>query len=68
MKMLQKASRRHLTLLAHGIAGMMAAVLLHSAGVSAQEVIKIGIGTQNTTTNTVTGGIVLRQMQLLEKH
>lgn len=68
MKMLQKAGRRHLALLAHGIAGVMAAVLLHSAGASAQEVIKIGIGTQNTTTNTVTGGIVLRQMQLLEKH
>jgi NitT/TauT family transport system substrate-binding protein len=30
--------------------------------------IKIGIGTQNTTTNTVTGGIVLKELGLLEKH
>lgn len=31
-------------------------------------VIEIGIGTQNGTTNTVTGGIVLQQLGLLEKH
>jgi NitT/TauT family transport system substrate-binding protein len=30
--------------------------------------ITIGIGTQNTTTNTVTGGIVLKELKLLEKH
>ncbi|HEX2732211.1 MAG TPA: ABC transporter substrate-binding protein [Polyangiaceae bacterium] len=34
----------------------------------AEIVLDIGIGTQNTTTNTVTGGIVLQQMQLFEKH
>lgn len=34
----------------------------------AAEVVTIGIGTQNTTTNTVTGGIVLQQLGLLEKH
>ncbi len=33
----------------------------------AQEVV-IGIGTQNTTTNTVTGGVVLKELKLLEKH
>lgn len=32
------------------------------------EVLTIGIGTQNTTTNTVTGGIVLKELGLLEKH
>jgi len=32
------------------------------------ETITIGIGTQNTTTNTVTGGVVLKEMGLLEKH
>jgi NitT/TauT family transport system substrate-binding protein len=47
---------------------LMAAGLLQSAGAAAQSVIKIGIGTQNTTTNTVTGGIVIRQLQLLEKY
>lgn len=34
----------------------------------AQTTIKIGIGTQNTTTNTVTGGIVIKELKLLEKH
>ncbi len=34
---------------------------------AAQEVV-IGIGTQNTTTNTVTGGVVLKELKLLEKH
>ncbi len=34
----------------------------------AQNVIKIGIGTQNTTTNTVTGGIVIKELKLFEKH
>jgi NitT/TauT family transport system substrate-binding protein len=32
------------------------------------EVLEIGIGTQNTTTNTVTGGVVLKELGLLEKH
>lgn len=32
-----------------------------------QEVV-IGIGTQNTTTNTVTGGVVIKELKLLEKH
>ena len=35
---------------------------------SAQTTLEIGIGTQNTTTNTVTGGIVLKELGLLEKH
>ena len=30
--------------------------------------VTIGIGTQNTTTNTVTGGIVIQQLKLLEKY
>jgi NitT/TauT family transport system substrate-binding protein len=34
----------------------------------AKQVVSIGIGTQNTTTNTVTGGIVLKELKLLEKH
>lgn len=31
------------------------------------ETLTIGIGTQNTTTNTVTGGIVIKELKLLEK-
>lgn len=34
----------------------------------AKKEVTIGIGTQNTTTNTVTGGIVLKELKLLEKH
>ena len=34
----------------------------------ARQVVTIGIGTQNTTTNTVTGGVVLKELKLLEKH
>lgn len=32
------------------------------------EVVTVGIGTQNTTTNTVTGGVVLKELGLIEKH
>jgi len=39
--------------------------LLHAQG---KQVVSIGIGTQNTTTNTVTGGIVIKELKLLEKH
>lgn len=44
-----------------------ASLALVPHGVAA-ETIDIGIGTQNTTTNTVTGGIVLKELGLLEKH
>lgn len=33
-----------------------------------KQVVTIGIGTQNTTTNTVTGGIVIKELKLLEKY
>ena len=32
------------------------------------QTIEIGIGTQNTTTNTVTGGVAIKELKLLEKH
>ncbi len=46
-----------------------AALLLSWVGhaLAAQEVV-IGIGIQNTTTNTVTGGVVLKELKLFEKH
>jgi NitT/TauT family transport system substrate-binding protein len=34
----------------------------------AKEELVIGIGTQNTTTNTVTGGVVLKELKLIEKY
>jgi NitT/TauT family transport system substrate-binding protein len=39
-----------------------------AADALAKETLEIGIGTQHTTTNTVTGGIVLKELGLLEKH
>jgi NitT/TauT family transport system substrate-binding protein len=41
---------------------------LCGSALQAKEVVTIGIGTQNTTTNTVTGGIVMKQLQLFEKY
>ena len=32
------------------------------------QTITVGIGTQDTTTNTVTTGVVIRELKLLEKH
>ena len=37
-------------------------------GAAHAETIDIGIGTQDTTTNTVTGGIVIKQLHLLDKY
>ncbi|HEV7390563.1 MAG TPA: hypothetical protein VGO08_02890, partial [Burkholderiales bacterium] len=56
-----------------GTCGIVVAVALlnlalGTASARAQQVIEIGIGTQNTTTNTVTGGIVLKELKLLEKN
>ncbi|MDP3074366.1 ABC transporter substrate-binding protein, partial [Bradyrhizobium sp.] len=45
-----------------------AAITLASGQVNAQTTLEIGIGTQNTTTNTVTGGVVLKELGLFEKH
>lgn len=50
---------------------LLTVVLASTALVTAQagaEVVKIGIGTQNTTTNTVTAGIVIKELKLLEKY
>lgn len=47
---------------------LLGLTLLVSATPAAAETLTIGIGTQNTTTNTVTGGIVLKELKLLEKY
>jgi NitT/TauT family transport system substrate-binding protein len=46
---------------------VVAAVMLAPDRAGA-ETLEIGIGTQNTTTNTVTGGVVLKELGLFEKH
>src|SRR5262249_34647861 len=46
----------------------LAAALVLVPGPLCAEALNIGIGTQNTTTNTVTGGVVLKELGLLEKY
>src|SRR6201988_1169682 len=43
-----------------------AALLLAQPAIA--ETVTLGIGTQDTTTNTVTAGVVIRQLHLLEKY
>src|ERR1700744_828401 len=47
---------------------MTLAMLAGGLGVAAAQTINIGIGTQDTTTNTVTTGVVIRELKLLEKY
>lgn len=42
--------------------------LASSHALAQKQTIEINIGTQNTTTNTVTGGVVIKELKLLEKH
>jgi NitT/TauT family transport system substrate-binding protein len=44
------------------------ATLLCAGAASAQTTVTIGIGTQDTTTNTVTTGTIVRELKLFEKH
>lgn len=55
------------SLFSRGLAGACLASCL-AASAADRQVVTIGIGTQNTTTNTVTGGIVIKELKLLEKH
>jgi NitT/TauT family transport system substrate-binding protein len=47
---------------------LVAAALLHAGAAAAQTTVTIGIGTQDTTTNTVTTGTIVRELKLFEKH
>lgn len=51
-----------------GLAAGLALALFAAAAHAEKQVVTIGIGTQNTTTNTVTGGIVIEKLGLLEKY
>lgn len=39
-----------------------------SASAAAQTTLTVGIGTQDTTTNTATAGVVIRELKLMEKY
>src|SRR5580692_9483954 len=47
---------------------LAATIVLSPDRAGAQTTLEIGIGIQNTTTNTVTGGAVLKELGLFEKH
>ena len=47
---------------------ILAMALVIPANVGAQTVVSIGIGTQDTTTNTVTAGTIVRELKLFEKY
>lgn len=55
---------RHLPTLSIAMSVTSLALLL--AQPAAAETVTLGIGTQDTTTNTVTAGVVIRQLHLLE--
>ena len=58
------SSRRHLI----GLSILAAAGCLNICAAQAQTTVTIGIGTQNTTTNTVTTGAVIRELHLLDQY
>ena len=60
---LKPGATLHVTEIGGGILSAMQLPAVASA-----QTIEFGIGTQNTTTNTVTGGIVIKELNLLEKH
>lgn len=47
---------------------LLAIALCGFSALAAAETITVGIGTQNTTTNTVTGGIVIEKLGLMDKY
>src|SRR5882757_10317044 len=55
------------------VARLLAAILIAATMATptialAQTTVTIGIGTQDTTTNTVTSGVIIRELKLLEKY
>src|SRR5260370_14572693 len=52
----------------HILPAAVALLLAISGAASAQTVVTIGIGTQDTTTNTATAGTIVRELKLFEKY
>ena len=51
-----------------GLAATSIVAALLAPEAASGKTIEIGIGTQNTTTNTVTGGVVIKELGLIEKY
>ncbi|MEF7614343.1 ABC transporter substrate-binding protein [Aquincola sp. MAHUQ-54] len=60
-RLLHRVARRGLAL---AVLGTVPTLVLAQA----KQVVTIGIGTQNTTTNTITGGVAIKELKLLEKY
>src|SRR5712671_457750 len=52
----------------YSVAAIAVAALFCAGTAGAQTTVTIGIGTQDTTTNTVTTGTIIRELKLFEKH
>src|SRR5436190_1727394 len=52
----------------YSVAAIAVAALFCAGTAGAQTTVTIGIGTQDTTTNTVTTGTIIRELKLYEKH
>lgn len=50
------------------LAAAMTLIGLLTSATAFAETVTVGIGTQNTTTNTVTGGIVIEKLSLMDKY
>jgi NitT/TauT family transport system substrate-binding protein len=50
------------------LAGALAAALALATGAQAAETLRVAIGTQDTTINCATGGLMIRELHLLEKY
>jgi NitT/TauT family transport system substrate-binding protein len=51
-----------------GIVVSLAALVVSAGHARAAETIRVAIGTQDPTINTATGGLIVRELKLLEKH
>src|SRR5580692_11876563 len=53
----------------HAVSRLFAATLITTAaGAAHAETVRIAIGTQDTTINCATGGLLIRELKLLEKY
>jgi NitT/TauT family transport system substrate-binding protein len=52
----------------HRFAAMSAVVLAVTLGIAKAETIRVAIGTQDTTINCATGGLLIRELKLLDKY
>lgn len=50
------------------LAGVVVATIVGSVGSANAETIRVAVGTQDTTINCATGGLLIRELKLLEKH